>query len=126
MYPSRLLLDPQRATYQATSFFFLPFSRIRILLSIKNSSDKYKIMKKILFEIYVLLGNQMTFNYWLVQSLYPAPFPRNIGILPVRHRPVEKTPEMVVTFKVIARVAHWRIIGEQNVSLKPLTAVNFR
>ena len=36
MYPSRLLLDPQRATYQATSFFFLPFSRIRILLSIKK------------------------------------------------------------------------------------------
>jgi hypothetical protein len=62
----------------------------------------------------------------LVQLLDPAPFPRDIGILSVGDGPVEETPEMVVTLKVVARVAHGRIVGEQNESLKPLTAVNFR
>lgn len=36
MYPSRLLMDPQRATYQPTSFFFFWFVRNRILRLEKN------------------------------------------------------------------------------------------
>lgn len=76
---------------------------------------------------YVLLGKRMSYFQRLVQQLLdPAPLPGDVGILPVRDCPVEETPEMVVTLKVIARVAHGGIVGEQNESLKSLAAVNFR
>lgn len=126
MYASRLLLDPQRATYQATSFFFFLLFLSRILwITRTNQSSPSMITIQAQEEQWNILRKRVLLQR-LVQLLNPAPFPCHISIFTVRYGPVKERSEMVVTFKVITRVAHWRIVCQQNISLEALTAVNFR